>query len=111
MSVTKEILQFTNESLFDQSIESYKYSAFNPIVGINLNNPGEINIVVELQNIYTHPSQSYRLVEGGTADGTAYAEADAVTLTNNGIMHLFNRITPSLANREIETISHPGQAI
>ena len=89
MSVTKEILQFTNEPLFDQSVESYKYSAFNPIVGTNLNNSGEINIVVELQNIYTHPSQSYLLIEGELvkADGTRYAEGAAVTLTNNGIMH------------------------
>ena len=93
MTATNEILQFTKEPSFDQSIESYKYKAYNPIVGTNLNNPGEINIVVELQNIYTHPSQSYLLVEGELvkADGNRYADIDAVTLTNNGIMHLFNR--------------------
>ena len=43
-------------------------------------------------------------------DGTAYANADVVTLTNNAIMHLFSRIEYHLSNQLIESLSYPGQA-
>ncbi|XP_065672210.1 uncharacterized protein LOC136090034 [Hydra vulgaris] len=58
------------------------------------------------------PSKAYLLFEGQLvkADGTAYANADAVTLTNNGLMHLFSRITYQLSNKEIEVVYYPGQA-
>src|SRR6218665_3034165 len=36
--------------------------------------------------------------------------ADAVALTNNGLMHLFSQISYSLSNQEIEMLFHPGQA-
>ena len=40
-------------------------------------------------------SESYLIFEDRVtkADGTAYANVDVITLTNNGIMHLFNRIS------------------
>src|SRR6218665_1033163 len=43
-------------------------------------------------------------------DNTAYVNADAVALTNNGLMHLFSQISYSLSNQETETLFHPGQA-
>jgi len=43
-------------------------------------------------------------------DDTAYANADAVALTNNGIMYLFSNISYRLSNQEVESIHHPGQA-
>ena len=44
------------------------------------------------------------------ADDTAYANADAVALTNNGLMYLFSQVTYQLSNQDIETVFHPGQA-
>ena len=44
------------------------------------------------------------------ADDAAYANANAVALTNNGLMHLFSHISYQLSNQEIETVYHPGQA-
>ena len=44
------------------------------------------------------------------ADGTAYANADEVALTNNAIMHLFSRIEYHLLNQLIESLNYPGQA-
>ena len=73
-----------NESLTtDESIEEYE-----PITGSNLNNPGEIRITIQTQDIFYHPSESYLLFEGQLvkADGTAYANTDVVTITNNGIV-------------------------
>ena len=43
-------------------------------------------------------------------DGTAYANADEVALTNNAIMHLFSRIEYPLSNQLIESLKYPGQA-
>ena len=39
-----------------------------------------------------------------------YADTDVIALAHNGIMHLFNSISYSLSRREIEFVSHPGQA-
>ena len=44
------------------------------------------------------------------ADGTPYADADEVALTNNAITHLFSRIEYHLSNQMIESINYPGQA-
>ena len=44
------------------------------------------------------------------ADGTAYDNADEVSLTNNAIMHLFSRIEYHLSNQLIESLNYPGQA-
>ena len=44
------------------------------------------------------------------ADGTAYANADEVGLTNNAIMHLFSRTEYHLSNLLIESINYPGQS-
>ena len=51
-----------NESLAtDESIEEYEYHEYEPITGANLNNPGEIRITVQTQDIFYHPSESYNI--------------------------------------------------
>ena len=88
-----------NESLAtDESIEEYEYHEYKPITGSNLNNPGEIRITIQTQDIFYHPSESYLLFEGQLvkADGTAYANDNVVTITNNGMMHLKSFIAKRL---------------
>ena len=102
-----------NESLAtDESIEEYEYHEYEPITGANLNNPGEIRITVQTQDIFYHPSESYLIFEGQLVkkDGAAYADADVVTITNNGMMHLFSNIKYQLSGQEIESLYYPGQA-
>ena len=41
---------------------------------------------------------------------TAFADADVITLTNNGIMHLFSNIKYQLSEQEVESLFYPGQA-
>ena len=96
----------------DESIEEYEYHEYEPITGANLNNPGEIRISVETQDIFYHPSESYLIFEGRLtkADGTAYGNDDVVTITNNGTMHLFSNIKYHLSGQEIESLFYPGQA-
>ena len=58
------------------------------------------------RRIHTQTSESYLICEGRLtkADGTAYANADEVALTDNAIMHLFSRIEYHLSNQLIESL-------
>ena len=113
------ILRITDPILKDDSIDKYEEIAYEPIVGTNLNAPGQdIRLTIETQDIFTHPSESYLIVEGHlvkkdvnppNAD-TYNPNTDLITLTNNGIMHFFKRIRYDLSGQEIENLVHPGQA-
>ena len=89
-----DILKFTDTSIIDESIKEYEYHEYEHITGTFLNNGGNIRISIEWQDMFTHPSESYLIFEGRLtkADGTPYANAHEVALTNNAIMHLFSRI-------------------
>ena len=110
--MSSEILNLTEPPIVDESIEKYEFQEYEPVTGANLNSAGEIRINIESQDLFTHPAESYIQFEGRLtkADGTAYANDDVVALTNNGLMHLFSRITYELSNNEVESVFHPGQA-
>ena len=107
-----DMLKIDESLTSDESIEEYEYHEYEPITGTNLNNPGEIRITVETQDIFYHPSESYLIIEGQLtkSDGTAYADANVVTITNNGLMHLFSNMKYQLSGQEIESLFYPGQA-
>ena len=107
-----DILKFTQSPIIDESIEEYEYHEYDPIIRTNLNNGDDIRINIESQDAFTHPSASYLIFEGHltNADGTAYVNADEVSLTNNAIMHLFSRIEYHLSNQLIESRNYPSQA-
>ena len=95
-----------------KKFEKYEYHEYEPIISISLNNGDDIRISIESQDVFTHPSVSYLTFEGRLtkADGTPYANADEVALTNNVIIHLFSRTEYHLSNQLIESINYPGQA-
>ena len=107
-----DILKFTETAIIDESIEEYEYHEYDPITATNLNSGGNIRISIESRDMFAHPSESYLIFEGRLtkADNTAYANADEVALTNNGIMHVFSRIEYQLSNQLIESLNCPGQA-
>ena len=107
-----DILRITDPVITDESISEYEHLEYNPIAGTNLNDGGDITITIELQDVFSHPSESFLLIERNLTktDGNTYENGDAVTLTNNGIMYLFKRIRYDLAEKVIETVQHPGQA-
>ena len=94
-----EFLRINEHPMEDVSIEEYGHHEYEPITGTNLNTPGEIRINIETQDLFTHPSESYLIFEGRLTkdDGTAFANADNVTLTNNGLMHLFSNFKYQLS--------------
>ena len=109
-----DILQITEDIPVDDSIYEYEYKEYNPIAGKAGDlNRGSIVIVIEAQDIYTHPAESFLIVEGKLvkkADGTDYANDNAITLINNAIMYLFSDVRYHLASHEIEVLQNPGHA-
>ena len=107
-----DILNIKENPIVDESIQEYDFHDYHPVTGTSLNNPGEIRINIETQDLFTHPSQSYLIFEGQLtkSDGSAYVDTDLATLTHNGIMHLFSNITYRLNGQEIESVFNPGQA-
>ena len=107
------ILSITDPILKDDSIDKYEYILYEPVVGANKNAPGQdIRLIIETQDIFTHPSESYLIIDGRLLrnNGNSYGNNDLATLTNNGIMYLFKRIRYDLSGQEIENIINPGQA-
>ena len=86
------IFRITDPIPSDNSIEKYEDIEYEPVVGTGLNNPGgNIRLVIETQDIFTHPSESFLIIEGRLlkADNNSYGDNDLISLTNNAIMHLF----------------------
>ena len=60
-----DILQITEDIPVDDSIYEYEYKEYNPIAGTAAElNRGSIVIVIEAQDIYTQPAESFLLIEG-----------------------------------------------
>ena len=107
-----DILQITEDIPVDDSIYDYEYKEYNRIAGAPLNR-GSIVLTIESQDIYTHPAESFLIVEGKlvkNADGSVYNADTLITLINNGIMYLFSDVRYHLASHEIEVLQNPGHA-
>ena len=58
------ILRITDPIPSDNSIDEYEHVESGPIVVTDLNNcGGDIRINIETQDIFTHPSESFLLIE------------------------------------------------
>ena len=107
------ILRITDPIPSDTSIDRYEDVEYEPVAGTNLNNHGgDIKLYIESQDIFTHPSKSYLIIEGRLtkADNNSYGDNDVISLTNNGVMNLLRNIRYELSGQEIEKIMYPGQA-
>ena len=107
------ILRITDPIPSDDSIDKYEDTEYELVAGTNLNSSGaDIRLTIKTQDIFTHPSESFLIIVGRLLkdNNNQYGRDDPVTLTNNGIMHLFKRIRYDLSGQEIESLLHPGQA-
>ena len=113
-----DILQITEDIPVDDSIYDYEYKEYNPIVGTDLNR-GSIVLTIESQDIYTHPSESFLVIEGNLRKRARdnnnriqyYADADNIALINNAMMYLFSDVRFHLASHEIEVLQNPGHGL
>ena len=111
-----DILQITEDIPVDDSIYEYEYKEYNPITGTDLNR-GSIVITIESQDIYTHPAESFLVIEGqlikeapAPPAAAEYVDDDKIALINNGLMYLFSDVRYHLASHEIEVLQNPGHA-
>ena len=112
-----DILQITEDIPVDDSIYDYEYKEYNPIAGTDFNR-GSIVITIESQDIYTHPAESFLIIDGllikkdrNVAGEIQHYENDAVvSLINNCMMYLFSEVRYHLASHEIEVLQNPGHA-
>ena len=108
------ILRITDPILSDNSIDRYEDYEYGTIAGTNLNSFGtDIRINIQNQDVFLHPSKSFLIIEGQLVrndNGNEYAAGDLITLTNNGIMHLFKCIYYDLSGHVVEKVNFPGQA-
>ena len=59
------ILRITDPIPSDDSIDKYERFEYEPVAGTNLNNSGgDVRLYIETQDIFTHPSESFLLIEG-----------------------------------------------
>ena len=87
------ILRITDPIPNDNSIDRYEEIVYELVAGTNLNASGQdIRLTIETQDIFTHPSQSFLIIEGRLlkTNNNSYGNDDLITLTNNGMMHLLN---------------------
>jgi len=105
-------LNITQETVFDTSVERDQVHKYEPVTGKDLNNPGGIRIVINQQDLYVQSSKSYLIIEGRLTktDGTAYAHADLVTITNNGMAYLFKSIKYQFDGQDLEYLNNLGHA-
>ena len=116
-----DILQITEDIPVDDSIYEYEYKEYSPIVGTNLNR-GSIVLTIESQDIYTHPAESFLVIDGRltllndralnpvAGDPKSLIDDDIITLINNAMMYLFSDVRYHLASHEIEVLQNPGYA-
>ena len=105
LEITEPILRINEPISRNEGIDKYEYSECEPVAGTNLNNSGgAIRLVIKTQDIFTHPSESFLIIEGRLTkgDGTDNGNNDLVSLTNNAMMYLFKDIQYELSGHEIE---------
>ena len=108
---TQQIFNIKDKIDEDESITSLEFHEYTAQTGVNLNNQGEIRIIIETQDDFFLPSEAYLTIEGQLQknDGTEYVDADVVTLTNNALMYLFSNVKYKLSGQEVESLNNPGQ--
>ena len=109
----ESILHIQDKFTIDDSIKSLETYAFQPISGTQYNSAGQITIRIENQDAFFFPRRSWLQIEGKlvkAAAGAVYGDADDISLTNNGLMYLFDNIKYELGGQEIESLYQPGYA-
>lgn len=103
------ILNISQPSSYDNSIESFEYHSYKPYV-TSFNNNDEIRIPINQQDLYVLPSLSTLYIEGkvNIYDSTTKAQISTVNFVNNPMLFLFQDIRYELNGIEIDKIKNAG---
>lgn len=109
-----ENLQWNETIQIDESIHKVETHDYEPQIGTDLNREhNDIKIIIQNQDQFLLPSDSCLYIEGALTkeDGTNYNfKDDKISIINNGLMYLFDRVSYRIGNEEIEGYSYPGIA-
>ena len=94
----------------DESIKSYEYNEYQPIIGTQLNSAGQITITIENQDQFLHLHNSYLLIEGEVlkSDDARYADADLITPIMDCCIYF--PVWSTLAGQEMKHVNYLGHA-
>jgi len=97
---------------YDTAVEREQEHEYEPVTGTNLNNPGEIRIVINQQDLYLGYKNAWVDIQGRLtkADGTAYDADTVATLVNNAGSFLFKSVKLEMGGQTVERVSNVGQA-
>jgi len=59
-----DAFHITKNVVSDTSIERDQVHEYEPVTGKIFNNPGEIRIVINQEDLYVQPSKSFLIIEG-----------------------------------------------
>jgi hypothetical protein len=97
----------------DNSIEKINIYEYEPHQGTRLNDIGDIRITITNEDQFIHPSRSHLYIEGELEPkaGRSYdVTEDGISLVNNGLIYLFDRVAYTIANKRVEDYNNPGRA-
>ncbi|KAL0850900.1 hypothetical protein ABMA28_006809 [Loxostege sticticalis] len=103
------ILNITQQTSYDNSIESFEYHSYKPYV-TSFNKNDEIRIPINQQDLYVLPSLSSLYIEGKVIvyNSTTKEKVSNVHFVNNPALFLFQDIRYELNGVEIDKIKNAG---
>lgn len=103
------ILNISQPTSYDNSIESFEYHSYKPYV-TSFNNNDEIRIPINQQDLYVLPSRSTLYIEGkaDVYNSTTKEKVTSVHFVNNPALFLFQDIRYELNGIEIDKIKNAG---
>lgn len=106
--MTSKILQIKGPVHQDTDIIGQQYHTYTPYT-TSFDNNDEIRIVIQSQDLYVLPSESYLYIElsAAKADGTAFGINEA-TFSFHPVTHLFSEMRYELNGFEIDRCKTPG---
>lgn len=103
------ILNISQPTSYDNSIESFEYHSYKPYV-TSFNNNDEIRIPINQQDLYVLPSRSTLYIEGkaDVYNSTTKEKVTSMHFVNNPMLFLFQDIRYELNGIEIDKIKNAG---
>uniref|UniRef100_A0A224XPM0 Putative polinton-9 nvi n=1 Tax=Panstrongylus lignarius TaxID=156445 RepID=A0A224XPM0_9HEMI len=102
----EEVLNVTDEVIFEERITNYEYHTHQSYTQF-LNNSDEIIISVQQQDIFTVPSKSFLYIQGKVEKEETSASVN-VRLVRNAFMFLFDEIKYQLNGVLVDHVRNPG---
>ncbi|XP_024870068.1 uncharacterized protein LOC112453512, partial [Temnothorax curvispinosus] len=103
-----EILNIGGEPVFDDRIAKIETHTYNLYANTTFKYSDEIQILIQQQDLYTLPCESFLYVEGTLTVTGAAGQADNVVLGNNFVAFMFDEIRYELDGVEIDHCRNVG---